>query len=44
VGTPQIYPYNFLRARVYQWNFLFALVCLGHIYIETIVWVSFTVK
>ena len=44
VGTPQIYPYSFLRARVYQWTFLFDLVCLGHMYMETIGWAYFTIK
>ncbi len=35
-GTLQIYPYSFFRARVHQWIFLIALLCLGHMHMETI--------
>ena len=37
-GDPQIYPCSFLGTRVDQWTFLFVLVCLGHMYMESNGW------
>jgi len=33
-GGPQIYPYSFLRTRMYQWTFLSIYVFLAHMYME----------
>ena len=37
-GDSQIYPCSFLRTRFDQWSFLFVLVCLGHMYMESSGW------
>ena len=41
---PHIYPYTFLRIRADQWTFLFVLVCLVHMYMESRGWGHFTIK
>ena len=34
-GLRIVYPYSYLRTRVARWTFLFVLVCLVHVYMES---------
>ena len=40
-GPRIVYPYSNLRTRVARWNFLFVLVCLVHVYMESNGWANF---
>ncbi len=40
-GPRIVYPYSYLRTRVARWTFLFVLVCLVHIYMESNGWANF---